>query len=314
MSIFISIPSYRDPELVRTIRSAIDNASVPTSLHFGIVIQETETLIPDLSFIKNLSVLKIHPKLARGAGFARAEAMKMYNGQDYYLQIDSHTVFTKGWDTKCINNHLRAQEISGNDKIILSSFPQPYYAESLREISIRKKDKSDNITYPTKQIPYLKDKKDWTALRVEFDNPDNNDPELSKTVLGGFIFTSGNIANEVPYDPEICFFGEELCFAVRAWTRGWDIYSPKETILYHFYTREGYKKIWKDRNLKNTSWKELESISKDKQIRVLCGIESGTYGAASSPRTLQEYESFTGINFKEIYGLTNSNNKSTIEP
>lgn len=312
MSIFISIPSYRDPELVRTIKSAIENAANPDSIYFGIVIQETETLIPDLGFVKNLSLMKMHPKLARGAGFARSEAMKMYKGQDYYLQIDSHTVFTKNWDTKCINIHARAKEISGNNKIIISSFPQPYYAESPREVSIRKKDQNDNITYPTKQIPYLKDNKDWTALRIEFDNANDTDPELSKTVLGGFIFSSGDIVNEVPYDPEICFFGEELCFAVRAWTRGWDIYSPKETIIYHFYTREGYKKIWKDRNLKNTSWKELESISKDKQKRVLCGIENGTYGAAYEPRSLEQYQQFVGIDFKKIYGLTNDTINSTM--
>ncbi|MFN9953297.1 MAG: GlcNAc-transferase family protein, partial [bacterium] len=32
MSIFISIASYRDPELIRTIKSAIDNAAYPEEL------------------------------------------------------------------------------------------------------------------------------------------------------------------------------------------------------------------------------------------------------------------------------------------
>lgn len=312
MSIFISIPSYRDPELLRTVRSAIDNSDNPDQLYFGIVAQDVDSAIPDLSFVKNLSLTKMHPKFARGAGFARAEGMKLYDGQDYYIQVDSHTIFAKGWDTKCISAHARAKEISGNNKIIISAFPQSYYAESPNTVSIKKFDKNDTITYPTKQVPHLRDGKDWTATRIEFENS-STDPEMSQVILAGFTFTSGDIVQEVPYDPEICFFGEEICFSARAWTRGWDIYSPKETIVYHFYTREGYKKIWKDRNLRNISWKELESISRKKQQKVLCGIEQGIYGAANSPRTLEQYEEMTGIRFKKLYGLTNPNNKSTMD-
>ena len=313
MSIFISIPSYRDPELLRTVKSAIENADKPNDLYFGIFIQDLESAVPDLSFVKNIKLNIIHPKFARGAGFARSECMKLYSGQDYYLQIDSHTVFSKGWDSKCIQNYNKAVEISGNNKIIISSFPQSYYAESKFSISIKKFNKNDNITYPTKQIPLLREGKDWTSQRIEFDNPDNDIPELSHVVLGGFIFTTGNIVSEVPYDPDICFFGEEICFSLRAWTRGWDIYSPKETILYHFYTREGYKKVWKDRNLKIISWKQLEEISKDKQKRVLCGIESDIFGAVSSPRSIRGYEEMTGLDFKKIYGLTIDNSGSIIE-
>lgn len=312
MSIFISIPSYRDPELLRTVKSAIENADRPEDLYFGIFIQDVEREVPDFSFVKNLAIKVVHPKSARGAGYARSEVMKLYSGQDYYLQIDSHTIFVKSWDTKYIKNHARAQEISGNNKIIISSFPQSYYAESRNTISIKKFDKQDSITYPTKQIPILRDGKDWTASRIEFDNSKNSDPEISPVVLAGSIFANGDIVNEVPYDPEICFFGEEICFSVRAWTRGWDIYSPKETIIYHFYSREGYKKIWKDRNLREISWKELEEISKNKQKRVLCGIEQGIYGVVNNPRNIDQYQDLTGLNFKSIYGLTNDDNKSTI--
>jgi hypothetical protein len=313
MSIFISIPSYRDPELLRTVKSAIENADSPDDLYFGIVAQDIDSAIPNLSFVKNLSLQKMHPKFARGAGFARSEGMKLYSGQDYYIQVDSHTIFVKGWDTKCISIHNRAKEISGNDNVIISSFPQSYYAESPNTVSIKKFDKNDTITYPTKQVPILRDGKDWTASRVDFENPNNKDPEKSQVILAGFMFASGNIVEEIPYDPEICFFGEEICFSVRAWTRGWDIFSPKETIVYHFYTREGYRKIWKDRNLRNISWKDLESISRKKQEKVLCGIEQGIYGAVDTPRTIEQYEEMTGLYFKKIYGLTNPNNKSTMD-
>ena len=303
MSIFISIASYRDPELTRTIKSAIDNAANPDDVYFGVVLQELEKFEPDLSWVPNLSLSKIHPKFARGAGFARAEAMKLYNGEDYYLQIDSHTLFEKNWDVLCIKELEKAQEVAKNKKIILSYFPPPFYVDTKGVATIVKGSKS-HPPYPTKQIPKLTKRNEWTAQRVEFSDKTKKLPELSTTILAGFVFTTGDIVKEVPYDPEISFFGEEICFAVRAWTRGWDIYSPSVTILYHFYTREGYKKIWKDRNIRDVSWKEIEDKSKIRQKSILCGIEEGVFGIGSY-RHIKLYEKMTGINFKKMYGLTN---------
>ena len=303
MSIFISIASYRDPELERTIRSAIDNAAYPDDLYFGIVLQELEKFEPDLSWVPNMKLTKIHPRDARGAGFARAYAMKLYDNQDYYLQIDSHTRFEKNWDQLCIDQLRLAQDISKNKKIILSYFPPPFRVETNNSITFVKSSKT-HPAYPTKQIPKLTKRSEWTAERVEFADKQRKSPELSTTILAGFVFTTGNIVEEIPYDPEISFFGEEICFAVRAWTRGWDIYSPSVTLVYHFYTREGYKKIWKDRNIRNISWKEIEDISRAKQKRVLCGIEEGIFGVGSY-RHIKTYEKMTGINFKKMYGLTN---------
>lgn len=301
MSIFISIASYRDPELTRTIKSAIDNASHPEELYFGIVLQEFEKAEPDLSWVPNLSLIKMHPKDARGAGLARAKAMSLYNKQDYYLQIDSHTLFEKKWDDLCIDQFKKAQEVAGNKKIILSHFPLPYYVEPNKKINIVTNSKI-HPPYPTKQKPKFTRRGDWTAERIRFVNNKNNFPELSTTVLAGFIFTSGNITQEVPYDPEISFFGEEICFALRAWTRGWDIYSPPIKILYHFYIRNTYDKIWKDKKVREVSWKQIQDASKEKQRRVLCGIETGIFGLGDY-RHIKLYEKMTGIDFKQMYGL-----------
>lgn len=297
MSIFISIASYRDPELKRTIMSAIDNADNPKELFFGLVIQEFQKKMPNLEDIPNVKIFAMSPKFARGAGYARFLAMDMYNGENYFLQVDSHTIFSKGWDTECISQLKKAQEISNNKKIIISAFPQPFIIESNR-VNILTKSK-DHAVYPMKQIPFQRPSGEWTAKRVEFENNDDN-PEISMTVLGGFMFATGNIVEEVPYDPDIAFLGEELCFATRAWTRGWDIYSPKKIILYHYYVRPNYSKVWLDSTIRKMSWKELESISKEKQISVLCGIEQGTYGLGNI-RPISEYEKINSINFNSIY-------------
>jgi hypothetical protein len=218
------------------------------------------------------------------------------------LQVDSHTLFEKFWDVKCIDEHNKAKEISRNNKIVLSYFPAGYHVESNNKISFIKNDKT-KPAYPTRQEPTLNKRSEWTAKRVEFIDKDRRLPEQSSTVLAGFIFASGDIVNEVPYDPDISFFGEEICFAMRLWTRGWDIYSPTQNIIYHFYSRANYKKIWKDKNIRKLSWKEIEEKSKEKQKNVLCGIESGDFGAGNY-RHLKAFEKFIGIEFKKIYGLT----------
>lgn len=300
--IFISIASYRDPALLQTINSAISNADNPEDLYFGVVIQELPKETPDLSHIKNMSVITMHSKDAMGVGYARDLAISLFKDQDYFLQIDSHTIFEKSWDTIAIDQLKKAQSMSNNKKIILSYFPPPFYIEDNKTISIITNSK-EQLPYPTRQHIMLNNKEQWTAKRVPFENIKMEMPELSTTVLAGFIFAESDLIKEVPYDPEISFFGEEVCFAMRAWTRGWDIYSPAKIIVYHFYFRANYKKIWKDKGRRAVSWEELEKISKEKQKNVLCGIESGIFGAGNK-RSLEQYESFAGINFKRYYGLT----------
>lgn len=302
MRIFISIASYRDPELQWTIKSAIENANNPDNLYFGVVHQGVDSELFDIDSVKNMSLIKMHPKEAKGAGFARAKAMELYSGQEYFLQIDSHTRFAPGWDLICIDQLNRAKNISGHSRVLLSYFPAPFEPERNGGMFLVKNNPKIK-DYPTRQKILLNKRKQWTAERFEFDSKLKENPELSQTVLGGFMFSDGSIVNEVPYDPEISFFGEEICFAMRSWTRGWDIYSPSKNIVYHFYSRGGYSKIWKDRNLRGMSWKEIEEISYSKQKRVLCGEEEGVFGAGNI-RTLAEYEIFTNTNFKDFYSLT----------
>ena len=42
-----------------------------------------------------------------GVGMGRYLANQLYNGEDFYLQIDSHMTFVNNWDVKlveCLNN------------------------------------------------------------------------------------------------------------------------------------------------------------------------------------------------------------------
>ena len=202
MTIFISIASYRDPELERTIHSALDNAANPHELFFGVFLQEFERFAPDLSWVPNLTLKTIHPKMARGAGYARAQIVPMYSGQDYFLQIDSHTIFEKNWDQICIDQYKKAQEISNNNKIILSHFPPPFYVEPDKTISIIKNSKTQ-LPYATKQKPMLTKRGDWTAERVKLTN--KNLPEQSTTSWQDLYFLKENLYKKFPMIQKLVF-------------------------------------------------------------------------------------------------------------
>ena len=100
--IFISIASYRDPELIPTIEDCIANAKLPNNLVFGICRQfHPKDKFDNLKKYKNDPRFKIidvpHDK-APGVCWARSEIQKLYDDEEFHLQIDSHHRFAKHWD------------------------------------------------------------------------------------------------------------------------------------------------------------------------------------------------------------------------
>ena len=104
---------------------------------------------------------------------------------------------------------------------------------------------------------------------------------------------------EVPYDERISFMGEELCIAIRSYTRGWEIYAPNEMVCWHFYKREDRPKIWKD-NTGTRSWTDIEMKSQRVQRDVLLGVETGIFGIGDYQKYL-EYQEMVGIDFANFY-------------
>src|SRR6478609_8784424 len=100
MRIFVSIASYCDPLLAWTMERAVATAAAPARLHFGVV-DQSPAAVPRVAPAgrgARLSQVRLDPVDARGPCWARAIAMSLYDGEDWFLQIDSHTDFDAGWD------------------------------------------------------------------------------------------------------------------------------------------------------------------------------------------------------------------------
>lgn len=294
--IFVSIASYMDPELPKTINDLLNKSSDADSIVIAVIEQNTRGKFHDLSAIKNIKKKDVSIQDTKGAGYARKLAMELYDGEEHFLQIDSHMRFEQDWDVKMIDTLRQAQELSGTDKVILSQYPAPYFVGSDGKDYFPK----DDVLYwdkPSWSGVTNNANGQWCARREEM--LDTTKPHISHTVLAGYIFTLGKIVEEVPYDERIPFMGEELCFAVRAYTRGWEIFAPQEMFIYHFYKRSEYAKIWNTRSLKE-KWFLFEEKSNEVQQNVLLGMEHGVYGIGDYDRFL-DYQEMIGIDFSEFY-------------
>lgn len=298
MSIFISLASYREPELRDTILSALENAKHPDSIHFGVYSQVESGEHPNLSDIANVTEVIVPSSQAKGAGYARSKAMELFNNQDYFLQIDAHSIFAKNWDTNIVALYKKIQEETHNDKIVISFWGFPYMRDQKTNKVIYQYEYGDwqvNCPHYTELVRYGDA---WIGGRVEM--PKGLDYHESAVALGGFIFAKGDIVREVPYDPDISWTGEEFMFSIRAYTRGWRIYSPYEKFLFHNYERHNNPRIWND----NRKWNYLEWLGKRKMYNALTLIDKSVWGI-DDKKMYMEYQGKHGVNLiKEAKRLT----------
>lgn len=291
--IFIQIASYRDPELLPTLRDCVARAKYPKNLRFGICWQrdETETLA-EFANDKRFKVMDVHYSKSEGACWARYHLQQLYDGEDYMLQLDSHHRFAQDWDVKCIKAVKKLQKL-GHKKPLLTAYIPSY----------------DPANDPASRMqePWKMNFDRFTPEGVVFFLPAsipewqkyNNIPIPARFFSAHFVFTLGQWNKEVPYDPNYYFHGEEISLAVRSFTHGYDLFHPTELIAWHEYTRKGRTKQWDDdkqwhiRNtachLRNRKLFEMDGEKRD--------IDFGPYGFGTV-RTLEDYEKYAGVSFK----------------
>ena len=277
-SVFISIASYRDPDVVNTVRSCYDNAISKDNLFFSVFSQAEDGEHPDLSFIpeNQLRLTKAHWSESLGACWARDIATKDIN-RKYFLQIDSHSRFVLGWDQQIIGNYERAEAFWG-PRVMLTNYPDPF------EIDWSTEPPTDNlIGYPQlkslkavwhQQSRMIQAQPDWPAV-IDTVNGDEH-----FFFSANSVFCNSDLMREVPYDKELYFTGEEPSMALRAYTRGIRLVSPTVKYMFTNYNRENSKRElhWENHEtwweLNRQSYRRLEKIMKGDKSLGIFGIDS----------------------------------------
>ena len=292
MTIFVSIRSYRDPELIPTLQDCFDKARWPHDLRVGLCWQhDAADSLGAFADDSRLRVIDVPYIESRGAGWARSQSASRYEGENFVLQLDSHHRFIKDWDATLID--MMGQVPSR--KPILTTYPPAYSPDG----EFEERPTTIEFVAFTAQGPLT------TIQKPIADFAGLDAPIPSRFFAGGFSFSIGRFLEDVPPDPQLYFGGEENSVCARAFTQGYDLFHPHRIVCWHEYGRRGKPKHWDDHVAAHTTarpWHELET-SGFARFRRLFGIDRrepfedfGIYGFGTS-RTLRDYERYAGVHF-----------------
>ena len=301
MKIFISIASYQDLLLPITINSAYTNAKFKENLRFGIIDQCKVKLDFSKAKLKDqISYIHIDPKDARGPCWARANAQTLLQDEEYFLQVDSHTVFEKDWDEYLIK-YIQIIKKHAN-KPVISAYPRGFEIVDFEKKVFKKLQEDDHSTH----VMVVDSEK---TFKDGYFSMQKGLPSQSKEIYRGFLISAGFLFSEstmiedVPYDPNLYFEGEETTMSLRLFTNGYDVFHIPKIPLFHCYvdySNSAKRPMhWneeedKDRAIK---WTDLQSKSKKRIERIIHQDLTNIYGLGTS-RTLNDYKNFTGIDIK----------------
>ncbi|GMH57882.1 hypothetical protein TrLO_g13688 [Triparma laevis f. longispina] len=260
-SIFVSVASYRDENCLSTLTGAYSNSFNPKKLNFGITQQncvedcksgvleggKVEDVEPDEDcyeeFCKGkwgeacedgrVRVLKIKEFGSLGPYFARFLGSKLWNGESYYLQIDSHMTFAPSWDLKSIQMLTSAP----SKKPVITTYPPPH--------TTKFKGKGTRICDPLFAPSDIEKSIIRLAGSQQYDKVAGK-PRVAPFVAAGYFVAHSGFLSEVPFDPFLpwIFMGEEISMSARLWTAGYDLFSPNQDVTGHIYVRRHTPKFW----------------------------------------------------------------------
>jgi [Skp1-protein]-hydroxyproline N-acetylglucosaminyltransferase len=289
-TIFVSIASYRDNECGSTLEFIYKNADNPTGVFVGICEQNKDGETSELCItgqksiiLENIRVHKFDYRDAKGPTYARYFCSKLWNGEEYFLQIDSHTKFEPHWDTELINMILSIKsDPNESDMPVLSTYPPT--------------DKQMSIDgFPEMDSAIIRDS-GVMSFYCGWSRPSDKPRRSNKPwAAAGFMFLESDFLYSVPFDPNLShlFQGEEVLFSARLFTNGYDFYVPNKKLLTHHYNRDG-----------PIFHKDSPKISSDcranaeKRMLFLLGIKSNTDGILTD--FLRDMHNYGLGNFRSI--------------
>jgi len=322
-SVFVSMASYRDEYCPETLKSMYLKAEHPDKVFTGLVLQnclshcrtgvldhagtikDTE---PDIDCYKvfcesdegkrhcaegRVRLLFINETESLGPAQGRYFASKLWYGEQWFMQIDAHCTFAKGWDTEMIEEYNSCP--TKNPKRILTTYPpSPDDPNWEHQKGLRICDPLFASSDIESQIVRLEGS-------MQFDHEDKG-PRFAPFIAAGFFFTHSSFLADIPFDPlmPFVFMGEEILLSSRFWTNGWDIFSPSKNVLTHVYVRRHRPKFWES---VGRLFKMPGEIYNPVQLKIIDRVKNilgypETSDEIIYPSTLTAYKELYGIGYK----------------
>ena len=217
-SIFVSIACLSDTDVIATVFSALRNAKYSDRIFFGVCLQafEDDLMYSELDNISSVRLDRIPISKARGPIYARSRCEKLIESEEYFFQIDCHTRFFPDWDEILIEEFCKIN--IDNSKSILSHYP----------INIKNMNSDKHLEkighvnrYRHIGIDALKSHGSLITLPAR--------PIESLGIHAAMLFMHSSDRLRHRYDPELNFglhAAEQVLYAIRLWTNGFDIFCP----------------------------------------------------------------------------------------
>jgi Glycosyltransferase (GlcNAc) len=295
-SIFVQIAAYRDLECRPTIIDLFQKAARPRDISVAVCWQfmpgvESETLDLD-PFASQVRVLSVDARKTGGVCWARQQAEQFFGGEDHVLQIDSHMRFVANWDDLMREELMRCRD----PKAVLTCNPPAYLPPNELEPNPRPMVKRAAPLKPPGDI----------RCTAEYLDVYPEAPVLTAFVSGAFVFATGDLIRQVPYDPWLYFNQEEITYSMRLYTHGWNVYCPSRVLVYHLYYGSApvpaRPRHWRDfpgwgeyQKIGKARFNHLSKFSMSTDPNVLVDLETYSLGKV---RSLEEYQEFCGVDFR----------------
>ncbi|RHY91287.1 hypothetical protein DYB37_010232 [Aphanomyces astaci] len=238
-TVFVGLSSFRDGSRCGyTIFTGLQRATYPSRVHFGVVDQlddGDESCLDaycklardawpdhrDCRYKKQITVDTRQASTSRGPSVARHYQQALVGDQDFCLQLDAHSIFTRDWDSRLVQEWGRAN----NEMAVLTTYLHAYSPSYVDEMGT-------NID--PGQYPHL-----CTTVRGGNKCVRNEgasmllgaeQPQLSALWGAGLSFSKCHAETRVRIDPHTLwmFDGEEFLRASHLWTHtvGLSVFGP----------------------------------------------------------------------------------------
>lgn len=133
-TIFVSIPCYRDKNIINAIKSMTLNAKRPENIYISVslsMILNYEKWVTELSALAESTNINLVIKTdeafeVHNIGELRAKADSAYNKEDYYMSISPSTEFDPFWDDILIKQYEDISNNRPNEKVVFTCEPRGY--------------------------------------------------------------------------------------------------------------------------------------------------------------------------------------------
>ena len=256
---------------------------IPDRVTFGICWQYDDLTLLDLDGYVNHPRFRIHAvhySESRGCCWARHRTNRLYDGEEYTLQIDAHTRFDPAWDER----YITMLESLEAPKPVLSTYPPPFEYIDGRESRYRK--------HGMQKLVLNRMRSDLTTVFKSVLVEDDSQPAPSAFLGAGQVFTLGSFCREVEYDPGLYFAGEEISLSARAYTWGYDFFCPNEDLIWHYY-----RHTMPLHSIDHRDNQHDQAVSRLRELLVGDATRLGKYGLGPD-RSLADFERYAGVDFR----------------